>query len=124
MIKLLTYHDIDQQQWRELIQSSPVATWFQTKEAYEFYAALSSEEMTPFAVGVLASPKSSPKGKDFYEPTPNPFNQPLLNPSLIKSYPQPLPKRRVALRLEIKAGNRLFLWNFYNKNTALWALYK
>ena len=72
MIKLLTYHDIDQQQWQQLIECSPVATWFQTKEAYEFYAAL-PEEMMPCAVGVLASPKSSPKGKDFYEPTPNPF---------------------------------------------------
>ena len=71
MIKLLTYHDIDQQQWQQLIQSSPVATWFQTPEAYAFYASL-PEEMTPFAVGVLASPKSSPKGKDFYEPTLTP----------------------------------------------------
>ena len=51
MIKLLTYHDIDQQQWRELIQSSPVATWFQTPEAYAFYAALSSE-LIPFAFGI------------------------------------------------------------------------
>lgn len=51
MIKLLTYHDIDQQQWRELIQSSPYATWFQTKEAYEFYTSL-PEEMTPFALGI------------------------------------------------------------------------
>ena len=51
MIKLLTYHDIDQQQWHELIQSSPVATWFQTPEAYEFYAALSSE-LIPFAFGI------------------------------------------------------------------------
>ena len=50
MIKLLTYHDIDQKQWRELIQSSPVATWFQTPEAYEFYAALSS--VIPFAFGI------------------------------------------------------------------------
>ena len=81
MIKLLTYPDIDPQQWQALIDRSPYATWFQTKEAYEFYAA-NKEEMTPFAVGVVASPKSSPKGKDFYEPTPNPFNQPILNPSL------------------------------------------
>ena len=72
MIKLLTYPDIDPQQWEALVDRSPYATWFQTKEAYEFYAA-NSEEMTPFAVGVVASPKSSPKGKDFYEPTPNPF---------------------------------------------------
>mgnify|MGYP003307536954 CR=1 FL=1 len=81
MTQLLTYPDIDPQQWQALIDRSPYATWFQTKEAYEFYAA-NKEEMTPFTVGVVASPKSSPKGKDFYEPTPNPFNQPILNPSL------------------------------------------
>lgn len=51
MIKILTYNEIDQQQWSTLIQSSPTATWFQTKEAYEFYAA-NPEEMTPFAVGI------------------------------------------------------------------------
>ena len=51
MIKLLTYPEIDPQQWNELIQSSPTATWFQTKEAYEFYAA-NPDEMTPFAIGV------------------------------------------------------------------------
>ena len=51
MIKILTYHEIDQQQWQELVDRSPYATWFQTKEAYEFYATL-PEEMTPFAVGI------------------------------------------------------------------------
>ena len=51
MIKILTYHEIDQQQWQELIETSPTATWFQTKEAYEFYAALSSE-LIPFAFGI------------------------------------------------------------------------
>lgn len=51
MIKLLTYHDIDPQQWQALINRSPYATWFQTKEAYEFYASL-PEEMTPFALGI------------------------------------------------------------------------
>ncbi len=81
MTQLLIYPEIDPQQWQALIDRSPYATWFQTKEAYEFYAA-NPEEMTPFAIGVEASPKSSPKGKDFYEPTPNPFNQPILNPSL------------------------------------------
>ena len=81
MKQLLTYPDIAPTAWQELVDSSPYATWFQTPEAYEFYASL-PEEMTPFAVGVVASPKSSPKGKDFYEPTPNPFNQPILNPSL------------------------------------------
>ena len=51
MIKLLTSPDIDPQQWQALIDRSPYATWFQTKEAYEFYASL-PEEMTPFAVGI------------------------------------------------------------------------
>ena len=51
MIKILTYDQIDQQQWSELVQSSPNATWFQTKEAYEFYAAVSTE-LIPFAYGV------------------------------------------------------------------------
>ena len=63
MIKVQTYHQIDKQQWKDLIQSSPTATWFQTSEAYQFYASVN--EMIPFAVGVEeASPKSSPKGKD------------------------------------------------------------
>ena len=50
MIQLLTYPDIDPQQWQVLIDRSPYATWFQTPEAYEFYAS-NPEEMTPFAVG-------------------------------------------------------------------------
>ena len=51
MIKLLTYPDIDPQQWQALIDRSPYATWFQTPEAYEFYAA-NPDEMMPFAYGV------------------------------------------------------------------------
>ena len=51
MVRILTYPDIDPQQWQALIDRSPYATWFQTKEAYEFYAA-NPEEMTPFAVGI------------------------------------------------------------------------
>ena len=51
MTQLLTYPDIDPQQWQALVEQSPYATWFQTKEAYEFYASL-PEEMTPFAVGI------------------------------------------------------------------------
>lgn len=52
MTQLLTYSDIDPQQWQALIDRSPYATWFQTKEAYEFYAA-NPDEMTPFALGVV-----------------------------------------------------------------------
>ena len=56
MIQLLTYPDIDPQQWQALIDRSPYATWFQTKEAYEFYASL-PEEMTPFAVAIQRTNK-------------------------------------------------------------------
>ena len=52
MITLLTYSEISSTAWQELVDSSPYATWFQTPEAYEFYAA-NPEEMTPFAVGVV-----------------------------------------------------------------------
>ena len=51
MTRVLTYPDIDPQQWHALVDRSPYATWFQTPEAYEFYAA-NPEEMTPFAVGI------------------------------------------------------------------------
>jgi lipid II:glycine glycyltransferase (peptidoglycan interpeptide bridge formation enzyme) len=51
MIKTLTYNQIDPQQWQALIDRSPYATWFQTPEAYEFYAS-NPEEMMPFAVGI------------------------------------------------------------------------
>ena len=51
MTRVLTYPDIDPQQWQALVDSSPYATWFQTKEAYEFYAAVGGE-LIPFAFGV------------------------------------------------------------------------
>ena len=50
MTRILTYHDIDQQQWQQLVQSSPLATWFQTDEAYRFYQSVS--DMCAFAYGV------------------------------------------------------------------------
>lgn len=58
MITLLTYSEINTTAWQELVDRSPYATWFQTKEAYEFYASL-PEEMTPFAYAV-AEDSSSP----------------------------------------------------------------
>mgnify|MGYP002516984369 CR=1 FL=1 len=50
MINILTYHDIDQQQWQQLIERSPYATWFQTDEAYRFYQSVG--DMQAFAYGV------------------------------------------------------------------------
>ena len=51
MIKLLTYYEINPLAWKRLVDESPYATWFQTQEAYQFYAA-NKQEMTPFACGV------------------------------------------------------------------------
>lgn len=50
MIKTLTYNQIDSQQWQTLVDQSPYATWFQTPEAYQFYASVS--EMIPFVTAV------------------------------------------------------------------------
>ena len=50
MIQILTYDQIDQLQWQELVQSSPVTTWFQTDEAYRFYQSVG--DMQAFAYGV------------------------------------------------------------------------
>ena len=50
MIKILTYHEIDPQQWQVLVDNSLYATWFQTNEAYRFYQSVSG--MQAFAYGV------------------------------------------------------------------------
>lgn len=59
MIKILTYNEINPTAWQELVDSSPYATWFQTPEAYAFYAS-NPDEMTPFAYAV-AEYSSSPQ---------------------------------------------------------------
>ena len=51
MLTILTYHQIDQQQWKQLLDTSPTATWFQTDEAYRFYQSVG--DVVPFAVGVV-----------------------------------------------------------------------
>ena len=42
---------IDLAQWQHLVAISPTATWFQTKDAYDFYAS-NPAEMTPFVFAV------------------------------------------------------------------------
>ena len=59
--KILTYEHIDRAAWAELVQTSETGTWFQTPEAYEFFASM-PELFRPFVVGV-ASPQPSPEGK-------------------------------------------------------------
>ena len=51
MTRILTYSDIDPAAWQSLVAQSPYATWFQTPEAYAFYASV-PDEMMPFTVGV------------------------------------------------------------------------
>ena len=51
MTRILTYYEIKPLAWQKLVDESPYATWFQTQEAYQFYAA-NKQEMTPFACGV------------------------------------------------------------------------
>ncbi len=83
MTRILTYYEINPLAWQKLVDESSYATWFQTQEAYQFYASLPNE-MTPFAYAVVeASPKSSPEGKDFYEATSNSsLKEPTSNSSL------------------------------------------
>ena len=51
MAHILTYKQIDRQQWSELVRTSETGTWFQSPEAYDFFASL-PELMEPFVYGV------------------------------------------------------------------------
>ena len=48
MTHILTYNQIDRQQWSELVRMSETGTWFQSPEAYDFFASM-PELMEPFA---------------------------------------------------------------------------
>lgn len=61
MLRILTYEEINREDWNALVQACATATWFQTPEAYEFYASM-PELFRPFVVGV-ASLQLPPKGK-------------------------------------------------------------
>lgn len=49
-MNILNKSEIDASQWKELSEDSSVASYFQTKECYDFYCSLSF--MEPFAFGV------------------------------------------------------------------------
>ena len=61
MCDVVTYEQLDQEAWRQLVRESRTGTWFQTPEAYEFLASM-PELFQPFVVGV-ASLQLPPKGK-------------------------------------------------------------
>ena len=50
MIKILTYEHIDLSAWQLLAEQSATVTWFQTPEAYEFYASV--DDVQAFVYGV------------------------------------------------------------------------
>ena len=45
------YNAVNSEAWQQLLDASPVATWFQTEEAYRFFASL-PEMMRPFVCAV------------------------------------------------------------------------
>ncbi len=51
--------DIDRESWQRLLQQSPTASWFQTPEAYDFYASLPNQ-MTPFVYAARRGTSDSP----------------------------------------------------------------
>ena len=52
MIRVVTYDEIDRTAWQKLVRNSKTGTWFQSPEAYDFYASL-PDVMTPFVYAVL-----------------------------------------------------------------------
>ena len=51
MIKIVEYKEISREEWSELVKASATATWFQTPEAYEFFAS-QPELFKPFVFGI------------------------------------------------------------------------
>lgn len=74
MIQILTYNEINKQRWQLLIEQSATATWFQTPEAYQFYASV-PDEMKPFAVGVQCDNKLVGVCVGYITQTKNPLKQ-------------------------------------------------
>ena len=54
MVQILTYNQIDRQQWNTLVRTSENGTWFQSPEAYDFYFSLPTL-LDPFVYGVEES---------------------------------------------------------------------
>ena len=64
-MKILTGKDIHREEWSRLVKTSATGTWFQTPEAYDFFAA-QPELFEVFAVGVAKS-ESRVKSKESRE---------------------------------------------------------
>ena len=56
--RILTYEEIDRAEWSRLVRESRTGTWFQTPEAYEFFASM-PDLFRPFVVAVANNPSLS-----------------------------------------------------------------
>ena len=74
MTRILTYDQIDRQQWSELVRTSETGTWFQSPEAYDFFASL-PELMEPFVYGVEESEELRTVCVGYVTKEPNPIKQ-------------------------------------------------
>ena len=74
MAQILTYNQIDRQQWNELVRTSETGTWFQSPESYDFFASL-PELMEPFAYAAEESGKLCAVCVGFVTKEPNPIQQ-------------------------------------------------
>lgn len=55
--QILTYNQIDRTEWSRLVQSSSTGTWFQTPEAYDFFASM-PELFRPFVLAISSQPSA------------------------------------------------------------------
>lgn len=74
MAHILTYDLIDRQQWSELVRTSETGTWFQSPEAYDFFASL-PELMEPFVYGVERAEKLCAVCVGYVTKEPKPIKQ-------------------------------------------------
>lgn len=74
MAHILTYDLIDRQQWSELVRTRETGTWFQSPEAYDFFASL-PELMEPFVYGVERADKLCAVCVGYVTKEPNPIKQ-------------------------------------------------
>lgn len=51
MLRILTYNEINREEWSTLVRESATGTWFQTPEAYDFFASQPAL-FKPFAIGI------------------------------------------------------------------------
>ncbi len=74
MTRILTYNQIDRQQWSELVRTSETGTWFQSPEAYDFFASLPAL-MKPFVYGVGNEEKLHAVCVGYVTKEPSPIKQ-------------------------------------------------